>query len=305
MVGTGNVVTHALGRPAAQEHRTCVLDLAQKLPRLAHRDLQMLGSDGIDYIKRLLQALAGNDQTMVQRIARNLRARGLLDQLVDSRLDVGHHLGDGGNQIAGSLGVMLGLGHEVYCHELGDGVLVCKHADLAGAGDHIDAAIAAHELLCRRHKGVAGAGDLVDCGNGGRAVGHGTDGLGTTGFENAVHARHACSSQGVGVDLAVFLRRRAHDDLSHAGHARGDGVHEHRGGVLGTATGHVDAHAVERGDLLTSDGAIGARVKPALLHLALVEIRDVIGRVLDRPQELLVDHLEGLVDLFLRDLQLV
>lgn len=58
-------------------------------------------------------------------------------------------------------------------------------------------------------------------------------------------------------------------------------VHEYGRGVLGAPAGHVDARTLEGREALAGDGTIIARREPRLLQLALVELGDIVSRVLD------------------------
>ena len=65
-----------------------------------------------------------------------------------------------------------------------------------------------------------------------------------------------------------------HDDFAHTGHLGRHGVHQYRAGIGGLATGHVDANAVQRGDLLAQQGAVFVFVAPGMGQLFLVVATD-------------------------------
>ena len=87
--------------------------------------------------------------------------------------------------------------------------------------------------------------------------------------EHAGDAGHESRGQH---DIVALAARRGHhhDDFGHAGHMRGHGVHNHRAGISGFTAGHINAHAVERADLLAEQGAVFIGVVPRLHFLALV-----------------------------------
>ena len=87
---------------------------------------------------------------------------------------------------------------------------------------------------------------------------------------------------------------------------RGDGVHEYRRGVRGLAAGHVDAHAVQRCDLLTQQGAVFVAVAPALARgffLRFVVTANTLGSGLERTALLGGNAVECRFEFCLRQLQ--
>ena len=96
------------------------------------------------------------------------------------------------------------------------------------------------------------------------------------------------------------MRRGHHNHALDAGHLGGNGVHEHRGGILRATARHVDAGRRERGHLNAEHRAVRARGKPALLDLALVELANLACGLLERGDKGRVEAFERGIDLLLR-----
>ena len=195
---------------------------------------------------------------------------------------------------------MLGLGHQVCRDHHGLGRGIGQHADLGGASDHVDSHVARDNLLGRGDKGVARAGDLVDARNGLGAVRQRGHGLSAAHHINLVHATELCRGKRVRADQAILLRRGHHDHALDAGDLGGNGVHEHRGGILRATARHIDASRRERGHLNAEYRAVRARGKPALLDLALVELANLARGLLKRGDKGRVKAFERGIDLLLR-----
>ena len=78
-----------------------------------------------------------------------------------------------------------------------------------------------------------------------------------------MHTRHIGSSQHQRV-LLTLGRRHDHDDVLHTGHMGGNGVHQHARRIGRLAARHVNAHAIQRRDLLAQQRAVLVTVAPAL-----------------------------------------
>ena len=94
--------------------------------------------------------------------------------------------------------------------------------------------------------------------------------------EDAVYAGDAGSSQHQLVDLAARCGHH-HDHFRHAGDLSRDGIHQHRRWVGSLAARHVEAGAIQRGDLLTEHRAVGLGVGPGVLFLPLVIAAYALG----------------------------
>lgn len=77
-----------------------------------------------------------------------------------------------------------------------------------------------------------------------------------------MHTRHIGSSQHQRV-LLTLGRRHDHDDVLHTGHMGGNGVHQHARRIGRLAARHVNAHAIQRRDLLAQQRAVLVTVAPA------------------------------------------
>ena len=88
---------------------------------------------------------------------------------------------------------------------------------------------------------------------------------------------------GRGQDQGVSLTtggRHHHHHLANTGDLSWNGVHQHTGGVSRFAPGHIDAHAVQRGHLLTQQAAVLVSKAPAFsagLSLGLVVAPDPVS----------------------------
>ena len=291
MVGAGHVVSQGLGAPGAHEDGAGVADLAQEAHGVLAVQLQVLGGHHVDGLGGRVKRLGHHDDAaVVQARAGDVLARGLGHQALGGRKDAVGQRGVAGHQVAAGKRVVLGLSHEVGCHHHGVGRGVGQHADLRGAGHHVDAHVARDVALGGRHVGVAGADNLVARGDGLGAVGHGADGLGAADGVDLVDAGQGRGGQGVGREGPVTLGRGHHDHARHAGHLGGNGVHEHGGGVLGAAAGHVDGGGGHRRHLDAQQRPVRARGEPGLLALLLVEGQDLVAGAGEGLQKLRVHH---------------
>ena len=306
MVGAGAVVAQALAGVGPQEDGACMAQQRLPLVGIVAGDFQVLWRDAVADGAGLLHVAREDEGTPVaQALGDDGAPRHLGQQAVDLALDGGDVVGIGAQQDALRQLVMLGLAEQVHGHPVGRRAAVGQHQDFTGAGNHVDAHGAEHPLLGAGHIGIAGAGDLVHLRNGGRAVGQGRHGLGTADGEAARDARHIGGRQHQGVLLAA-RRGHDHDDFLHASHMGGNGIHQHAGRIGRLAAGHIDAHAVQRRDLLAQQGAIGVTVAPALAAgalLCLVVGAHALGGGRQRIALLVAQAVEGGLELGLRQLQ--
>ena len=263
--------------------------------------LQVLGRHGVHRLDGSSHIGGHYDGALViERGARDLGTRGLRHQNIDAGLDLARKLLVAGHQIAGCQRIVLGLGHQVGRDHHGLGRGIGQHADLGRASDHVDSHIARDNLLGRGDKGVARAGDFIDARNGLGTVRQRGHGLGAAHHIDFVHAAELCRGKRVGADQAVFLRRGHHDHALDAGDLGGNGIHEHRGGILRATARHVDAGRRERGHLNAEHRAVRTRGKPALLDLALVELTNLACSFLQRGDKGRIEAFERIIDLLLR-----
>ena len=106
--------------------------------------------------------------------------------------------------------------------------------------------------------------------------------------------------------MGVYLparHRHDHDDLSHAGHLGGHGIHQHRGWIRRLAAGNVNPHPVQRPHHLSEEDVLLFGGEPGLRLLLAVESGDALRRQLQRPQGLGADGRHGRLDLFRAHLQ--
>ena len=180
--------------------------------------------------------------------------------------------------------VVLGLTKQVHGHPVGRRGAVGQHQNLAGAGNHVDAYRAKHAPLGGRHVGVARAGDFVHRRQGLGAIRQRGHGLRTAHREGTGDASHISRSQHQGIFLAL-RGRHDHDDFTHTGHVRGDGVHQHARRIGRLTPRHINTHTVQRRDLLAQEGAVNIPVAPAFatgFFLGLVVGAHALGSGLQR-----------------------
>ena len=168
-----------------------------------------------------------------------------------------------------SLLIVFRLGKQVHGNPVRIGFAVAHHQNFRRAGDHVDAHLAKNLALGFRHVDIAGADNLVHRRHGVRAVGQGRHRLGATHRNKPVYPGDGRRRQHHIVELAP-RRRRYHDDVLHARHLGGQGIHQHRAGIGRLATGHIDPCTVQRRHLLAQQGAIGLAVRPGILFLLFV-----------------------------------
>ena len=116
-----------------------------------------------------------------ERGAGSRRSGGVGHQPGQGVLDGVGHLGAPGDEPGQAVGAVLGLHHQVDGHVVGRRLLVGHDHDLRRPGEgHGYAHLPGHLALGQGHVDVPRAGDHVDGTDRRRAVGHGSDGLGTS-----------------------------------------------------------------------------------------------------------------------------
>ncbi len=240
--------------------------------RIGAADLQVLGRDAVADGTGFFHA-AGADQgaASIEGCGNDLAPGHARQQAADGRLHRVDIRRVGAQQNALCQLIVLGLAEQVHGHPVRRGAAVGKHQNFTRAGNHVDADFAKHPALGSGHIGVTRAGYFVHRRNGRRAIGQRRHGLRAANGEDPVHTRHMGCSQHQGVALALprfhaGANGRGHDhgDLSDASHLRRYRVHQHTGRVGRFAAGHVNAHAVQRRDLLAEQAAVAVAVTPAL-----------------------------------------
>eukprot|EP01022_Parablepharisma_sp_SALTPOND_P017907 TRINITY_DN290_c1_g1_i2.p1 TRINITY_DN290_c1_g1~~TRINITY_DN290_c1_g1_i2.p1 ORF type:complete len:1623 (-),score=570.02 TRINITY_DN290_c1_g1_i2:20056-24924(-) len=307
VVGAGAVIAQRFGRKTPEEHGTGVTDQVGPLLRLLRRDFQVLGRDHVGNLAGLLHVAHLDQRTAIgQRGTDDVLARHLVQQAVDRDFDLGDVVGIRAQQDGLRQLVVLGLREQVHGDPVGIGGTIADDQDFRGAGDHVDAHHAEHAALGGGHIGIAGADDLVHLRDGRGAIGQRADGLRAADGEDAVHAGNGGGRQHQFV-LHAIRRGHDHDDFLHAGHLGRNRIHQHRRGIGGLATGHVDAHAIQRRDLLAQLGAIGFAVEEtvgaAFLLLALVIGTHAVGGGLQRMAACRGQAVQGCLQGLVADLQ--
>ena len=301
MVGAGNIIAERLGAPRAHKDGAGVANAAEQAHRILAVQLQVLGCHGVHRLDGSGHVGGHHDGALViERGTRDFGTRGLRHQDVNTRLDLTRKLLVAGHQIAGCQRIVLGLGHQVGRNHHGLGRGIGQHTDLGRAGNHVDTHVARDNLLGSGNKGVARAGDLVDARNGLGTVRQRGHGLSAAHHIDFIHAAELCRGERVGADQAIFLRRGHHNHALDAGDLGGNGIHEHRGGILRTTARHVDAGRRERGHFNAEHRAVRTRGKPALLDLALVELANLTRGLLERSDKGRIEAFERGIDLLLR-----
>ncbi|MCY1526775.1 hypothetical protein D9M68_618150 [compost metagenome] len=270
MVRPGAVVAQRFGGVAAHEDGAGVADLRQPAFRIGHRQLQVFRGDAVGNLAGLL-LVGDQDQraAVLQRGADDLGALHGRQQLVDARRDPVEEGRVRADQDRLGVLVVLGLGEQVHGDPVRIGAAVADHEDFRGAGDHVDADLAEHMALGGGDVDVARTDDLVDLRHALGAVGQRGHGLGAADGEDAVDTGDAGGGEDDLVDLATRGRHH-HDHFGDAGDLGRNRVHQHRGRVGRLAARHVQAGAIQRGDLLAEHGAVGLGVAPGILLLLLV-----------------------------------
>ena len=272
VVGPGTVVAQALAGVGAEEDRPRMLEQRVPAVRFAAADLQVLGRDAVADGTGLFHAGRLDQRTTaVQALGDDLGAGHFRQQAINGGL----HLIDIGRIRAQQDGlrqfIMFGLAEQIHRHPFSGSAAIGQHQNLARAGNHVDAHGAEHAALGAGHIGIAGAGDLVHLGDGGCAIGQCGHGLRAADGKGTRNTRHISRCQHQRIAFAA-RRRHHHDDVFHASHMRRNRVHQHGGWIGGLATRHIDAHAVQRRDLLAQQRAVRVAIAPALSAGALLRL---------------------------------
>ncbi|MNF45084.1 hypothetical protein D3C84_262090 [compost metagenome] len=159
---------------------------------------------------------------------------------------------------------------------------------MALGGGHIDVARTDHLVHLRHALG---------------AVGQRGHGLGAADGEHPVDPGDAGGGQHQLVDFAARGRHH-HHHFGDTGHLGRNGVHQHRRRIGRLAARHIQAGAIQRGDLLAEHGAVGLGVGPGVLLLPLVVEAHALGGLLQRRALLDTDAGQGQLQALARQDQL-
>ncbi len=260
------------------EDRPGMTDRGEQRVGIRDGELEMLGRDAIAdgarfvEVAHLDQRAAVRERRGDDRSARHLPEPGL--RLARDRVE---HLFVGRHQQRLRKLVVLRLREQVDCDPRRIRRSIGDHEDLRHAGDHVYADGPEHAPFRGRDIRIARAADLVDGRNGLRSVCKRSDRLRTPDREDPRDAREMRGCEHQRIAHAV-RRRHDHDDLAHAGDLRRYGIHQHRRRIGRLAAGHVQAHAVDRGDSLAELGAVRLLDAPVRRLLLLVIDADPGGR---------------------------
>src|ERR1035441_9923569 len=221
----------------------------------------MLGREAIGDLARFVNVRCKNDQA----VAIKCRTR---DGIVaTAQLCFRYHLfgkfGARGDEDGQRIGIMLGLRHKIGGN-IGSIATFAGDDDFRGAGKHIYGAIKSYEALGRGDIKIAGADDLVHALEARGSVGQRGDCMRAA---QAIELRNAEQMRG-GERFRSGFGRDDHDALN-AGHLRGTGGHQQRGGQRMAAAGHVATHRAERAHKLACGEAGNRRCIPRRRQLAL------------------------------------
>ena len=152
--------------------------------------------------------------------------------------------------------IVLRLREQLARHELRVGGVVGEHQQFTRASRGIDRHGARHLKLRLRHVCVAWSHDAIDARHACGAVRHGRHGARAAEGEHAIRAGEGGGGEHHRRGRARgALRRRAEDDLTHAGHPRWHDPHQHAARICGAAAGRVYAHPLQRIRTTTHDDA--------------------------------------------------
>ena len=188
--------------------------------------------------------------------------------------------------------VVFGLAEQVGGDPVGVVRGIGDDDDLRRAGDHVDADDPVDLALGLRDPGVARAGDDVDVRDAAGAVGECSDALRAADPPQLVDPGEVRGGEDEGIDRAT-RRRGHHHQPSDAGDARGDGVHQQRGGIGGAAAGDVDARRIDRQPARAEANAGAVRIIGVCGSLALVIGADAGRGEVERDAQARIERFVG------------
>ena len=122
-------------------------------------------------------------------------------------------------------------------------------------------------------------------------------------LEYLIHAGHLCRRQNDRIDLTLGVGGRHHHQLLDTGDFGGDGVHQHRGGVSGSAAGDVKTGPIHGDDFLAHEDAVLVVDDEAVAHLMGVELANIGGGFFQNLNEAGIHSGHRFIDFFRCDLQ--
>jgi len=171
---------------------------------------------------------------------------------------------------------VFGLGEQVHGQPVGVEAAIADDEDFRRACDHVDAHLTKNLFFGRGDIDIAGAYDLVDPGYRRSPVGQGRHGLGTAYGKYPVYTRQPGRRHDPGIGMTL-RRGHHHDDFRHTRHPGRYHVHQHRRRVGCLAARYINAHPIQRGDLLTQYRATGFGVVPGLQFLVFGVLANAVG----------------------------
>ena len=275
MRGAGNVIAHHFGGELAQEQAAGVADPAGPRPGIRRHQAQVLRGDAVGHGDGLRKVVHQDDAALPFQSAADGVGAGvggnLIVQLRGHRLNQSGGVGD---QDGGGHRVVFRLGDEVGGAEARVGGFVGHNDGFRGAEHAVNVHLPLHHSLGTGDEHIAGAADFVHLGDAFRAVGQGADGRDAAHLIDGIHAGDAGGGEDGGVEGRRALPRGGQDDLGHAGHAGGDGGHQHGGGVSRRAAGGIQADPFQRTDQFAQ---AAAQVNPVAGQSGAVKVGDAGG----------------------------
>ena len=199
---------------------------------------------------------------------------------------------------------MLGLAEQIGRAHFAVDAVVGDDQRLGRSGEQVDADAAEQLALGLGHIGIARPDDHVDRRDGLGAERHGGDRLHAAEHENLVGAAEMHGRDDRRMRPAVE-RRRAGDDVLHAGDARGDDRHVRRRHHRIAAARHIAADRIDR-NMGVAEHHAGQRLDLEIAHRLLLLLREIAHlrlRELD-VVEIAFAHLpDGALDLVRRELE--
>ena len=147
--------------------------------------------------------------------------------------------------------------------------------NFARTGDHIDIHFAVDEFLGRRDIDVARTRDLVNRSDGFGAIGKCGHRLGAADLVDLRDTGKSSRKGDIGIDGALFVGRRDHDNPLNSCHMGGNRIHQNGTGILRSAAGHIDADAFQRKHPLSKEDAVFLLQDIGVLNLCFMEVFDV------------------------------